>query len=297
MPTGRTVNVSRAETPLVFGGDELSVTVLPGAGARLHRLDAFGVNLLRTPPDTRQHHRDPFFWGAYHMAPWCNRLDCTLTPFGSQVVDLRPNFADGTAIHGQVFAKPWVVDDDGACTVDGGGEGWPWTYRLRLGITVDGASLQLAYELTNTSADPMPAGVGLHPWFRKPAQVRIPAARVFPANAATTPLPDPVTGSFDLRGQGSELAPDVDGTWVDLDSPDVEVTWPGAGVAAALRIDGETQVVVAANPISIDAFALEPQTHAPAGLRRLLRGEPYGMAPLDPEESLRFRLRYEFSRL
>ena len=59
---------------LRFGAEALEVIVLPQVGARLHRLRAFGHDLLRTPPDPGTHATDPYFWGAYVMAPWCNRI-------------------------------------------------------------------------------------------------------------------------------------------------------------------------------------------------------------------------------
>ena len=44
--------------------------------------------------------------------------------------------------------------------------------------------------------------------------------------------------------------------------------------------------VVAASPSELDAIAVEPQTHAPQGLRRLINGEPGALALLDPGGSL-----------
>ena len=59
---------------LHLGDGPLEAVLLPEAGARLHRLRAFGHDLLRTPSDADDHLREPFFWGGYVMAPWCNRL-------------------------------------------------------------------------------------------------------------------------------------------------------------------------------------------------------------------------------
>jgi hypothetical protein len=60
---------------------------------------------------------DPFFWGAYVMAPWCNRVVPEPIEVGGRTVALGPNFRDGTAIHGQVYASPWTVDGDGRYTI------------------------------------------------------------------------------------------------------------------------------------------------------------------------------------
>ncbi|MEO6578403.1 MAG: hypothetical protein ABIO99_05845, partial [Candidatus Limnocylindria bacterium] len=97
--------------------DALEVVLLPDVGARLHRLLAFGVDLLRTPPDPARHVADPFFWGGYILAPWGNRLEAGPTDVADQAVNLEPNFDDGSAIHGQVYARPWEVVGDGRLRV------------------------------------------------------------------------------------------------------------------------------------------------------------------------------------
>ena len=79
--------------------DELEVTALPGLGCRLHRLRAFGVDVLRTPESPAGHVDEPFSWGAYVMAPWTNRADPSPMTIAGRRIDLAPNFPDGTAIH------------------------------------------------------------------------------------------------------------------------------------------------------------------------------------------------------
>src|SRR5215211_8030339 len=81
-------------------------------GARLHRLRAFGVDLMRTPHDLAEHHgADSWFWGGYAMAPWCNRLPAGASRLAGHDLRLAANFRDGTAIHGEVATVPWRVTD------------------------------------------------------------------------------------------------------------------------------------------------------------------------------------------
>jgi len=275
----------------------IEVVVLPELGARLHRLRVFGHDLLRTPDDPSMHLRDPFYWGAYVMAPWCNRIVAGPTRFGEHRLALRSNFPDGTAIHGQVYARPWERQADGRFAVEAGGDGWPWTYEVGLGLELDDRSVRLELRLVNRSVDPMPAGIGLHPWFLRPVLVAIHGAAVYPVNTATVPVPaDPVSGPLDLRRLG-EMADDLDGTWMDLDDPPVELVWPAARVRATMRMVAPATVVVAASPSDVDAIAVEPETHAPQGLRRLIGGEPGGLALLEPGESLALRVELVFERL
>jgi aldose 1-epimerase len=281
---------------LRFRSEDVEVVVLPDLGGRLHRLRVIGHDLLRTPPDPRVHARDPFFWGAYVMAPWCNRIAAEPTRVGDRLVDLARNFPDGTAIHGQVYDRPWDVDPDGGLRVRAGGDGWPWRYAVTERLAVGDASLRVELSVVNESDGPMPAGLGLHPWFVGRPSISLPAATVHRSNLDSEPRPAQVEGRFDLRRM-APIPADLDGTWADLDRPAFELEWPGLGVRAAARITAPAVFVVAASPSALDATAIETQTHAPNGLRRLLNGEPGGLTWLDPGGSLDLALDLAFEAL
>jgi aldose 1-epimerase len=282
---------------VVYSDGTVDVVVLPEAGARLHRLRAFGHDVLRTPDDPAEHLRDPFSWGAYVMAPWCNRVGSDPIPVGTRRVDLGSNFPDGTAIHGQVYVRPWEVRSDRSLVVHGGGDGWPWTYEVSLRVTVVERSVRLELGLRNRSAEPMPAGLGIHPWFRTPLLVAIRGDAVYPSNTATEPRPEPepVRGPLDLRTLGV-MSPGLDATWAGLAEPPVELLWPDAAIRATMRISAPTRYVVAASSSDLGAVAVEPETHAPQGLRRMLDGLPGGLAVLGPGRRLALAVELAFER-
>ena len=264
--------------------DAISAELLPAVGARLHRLQAFGVDLLRTPDDPRTHASDPFFWGAYVLAPWANRLHAGPMRAAGRLVDLPANFPDGSAIHGQVYDRAWQADGT-RLTVGAGGDGWPWSYEVEADAHADGTTLRLAYRLVNTSDGPMPAGLGIHPWWRRPIEVRIPARSAYPTTTDSPAEATPVQGALDRRTLGP-MPDGLDATWTDLDEDAVELHWPGSRITVTMRASGPTIHVVAASPPDLDAVAVEIQTHAPQGLRRLVRGEPGALAMLEPRETL-----------
>ena len=279
-----------------FASGSIEVVVLPEAGARLHRLRAFGHDLLPTPDDHAIHLRDPFSWGAYVMAPWCNRIDPEPVVVGPHRVELGPNFSDGSAIHGQVYDRPWQWSGDGTFTVEAGGDGWPWRYEVMQQIEIGDRSLRLDYRLINRSPDPMPAGLGVHPWFIKPVLVAIRGDAVHPMNSGIQARAEPVAGPFDLRAL-APMPPDLDATWTELGTPQVELEWPAMGVGATMRITAPTIYVVAASPANRDAVAVEPQTHAVQGLWRLLNGQPGGLTMLAPEQELALGVEMAFERV
>lgn len=270
---------------LTFASDEVEAVVLPEIGARLHRLRVSGHDLLRTPDDVSAHEREPFFWGSYVMAPWCNRIDGGPMRVGSRQVALGSNFPDGSAIHGQVYARAWEVRDDGTLATRAGGNGWPWEYEVVQRVEAAERVLRIDLAITNHSTDPMPAGLGIHPWFRQPVLVAIRGDAVFEPNTATPARPEPVRGPLDLRRLG-EMPPGLDATWADLGVPPVELGWPDLGIRATMEVTAPSVYIVAASPPDLDAVAVEPETHAPQGMRRLINGEPGPLASVQPGASL-----------
>jgi aldose 1-epimerase len=283
-----------AEERIAIGDEPIRVELLPGIGGRLHRLRAFGHDLLRTPDDPAQHRRDPFLWGAYVMAPWCNRTAAVPTRVGAQLVDLSSNFPDGSAIHGQVYATPWQVKADGTLSVRGGGDGWPWPYESSMRVDVNASLLRIDLALTNRAQTPMPGGIGLHPWFRGALEVRFSADRVVPSNTDPACGLQPVSGAFDLRERRTMPA-GLDAGWLASGGAAFEMRWPRLGIRATAQTVSDAPVwIVAASPPDLEAVAIEPQTHAAFGLRRFLAGEPGGLQPMAPGATLRLRIELAF---
>jgi aldose 1-epimerase len=281
---------------LSIASGPIEVQLLPAVGARLHRLRAFGHDLLRTPADPATHLRDPFRWGAYVMSPWCNRIAVTPTELGGRVVRPAANFDDGTAIHGQVYASLWQVDTDGTLWARAGGDGWPWRYEATFRVRIDGATLVLEQTLTNLADGAMPAGLGLHPWFVRPLELSVAADRVLPSNTDPAATFEPVTGNLDLRAMGP-MADGVDAAWLVEREPAAELRWPRLDIRATMRITSEAGaiVVVVASPAELDAVAVEPQSHAPFGLGRLMHGEAHGLRLLAPGATLSLRTALDFA--
>jgi aldose 1-epimerase len=277
---------------IVLRSEEMEVVILPAIGGRIHRVRAFGHDLLRTPDDASLHAAEPFLWGAYVMAPWCNRAAPGTAVVAGREVTLAANFPDGSAIHGLVSSARWIERSAGELAWAGGGDGWPWSFEVSQTANLTAATLTLEYRLRNLDDAPMPAGIGLHPWFRRPVEVRLPAEAVYLTNSDSRPDPTEVIGEHDLR----ILAPPahgLDDTWTQLTESRVELSWPASGVQATLEVEtdrGGLLVAVASNA-ALEAVAVEPQTHGPDPLRRLATGEPDPPILLPPNASLRLALR------
>jgi aldose 1-epimerase len=284
---------------LTLRGEGLEVVILPEVGGRIHRLRAFDEDLLRTPGDVARHVAEPLSWGAYVMAPWCNRAAPGPMQLAGRRVNLAPNFPDGTAIHGLVSSASWVRRDGAELAIRcGAGDAWPWAFEVRQAARLEGATLEVEYRLVNLDPDaPMPAGLGLHPWFRRPVAVRLPADRAYASNTASPAAPAPVYDDLDLRTL-SPPADWLDGTWTGLTEPRIELVWTESRIRAVIEVETDAAgvCVAVATPGDLDAVAVEPQTHGPDPLRRLETGEADPPALLPPGASLRLALRVSVER-
>lgn len=287
---------STAIEEITWRTEELEVTALPAVGCRLHRIRAFGVDLLRTPAAPRRHVDEPFFWGAYVMAPWTNRADPGPTTIAGRRVDLAANFSDGTAIHGLAVDRPWERTGERTFRIEPATDGWPWPHEVTAAIELSGPSLRLAYRLTNLADGPMPGGLGLHPWFRRPVVVALSAAAVHPDNAASDADHVPPDGRFAL--DGGPPTEGLDASWLDLEPAEVEMRWPSLGRSARMTIDagGGPVHVAVASPPDPAAVAIEPVTHRPWALRRLANGDADAMRLLAPGEAMELVLVMEFAQ-
>ena len=278
--------------------DNVELTVLPEVGGRIHRLRAFGTDVVRSPSDPSLHRRDPFYWGSYPMLPWCGRVGTDPVEVAGRTIRLPQNHPDGWAIHGQAYVAPWDAVDERTLRFHfEGDDGWPWRYEAEMAFDVGPAVSRVDLSLKNTDDGAMPAGIGLHPWFKAPVLVQVPAALVFDDNTVSNPQPKAVSGSTDLRS-ARELEVGVDTTWTGLTGYMVELVWLEHELRATMLVEtsGNLVIVAARLPTMDDAIALEPQTHAPQGLRRLVNGEPDAMTLLPPGETLRLSATLHFAR-
>jgi aldose 1-epimerase len=277
---------------LRWASDTLEVVVLPGLGCRIHRLRAFGIDLLRVADDPAAHRDDPFFWGAYVLAPWANRMRAGKTHVAGHTVELPANFPDGAAIHGQVYLAAWERIAESTFAIRHDGDGWPWPYEASLAIALAGDALTLALRLVNRGGAPMPGGIGLHPWFRSPVQVGVSAPRVLPRNDDPLAVPSPAYPQ--LLDADRPVREGLDATWLDVEPRDVRLRWPRDGITGLLRLrtPGRLHVAVA-RPPRVDAVAVEPVTNVPWALDE---GEDGGMALLPGGGSLDLTITLELRR-
>jgi aldose 1-epimerase len=108
--------------------------------------------------------------GSFPLVPYVNRIRGGQFSFRQRTVRLAPNMAgDPSPLHGQGWLKPWriIAASQGEAIfeyVHEAGE-WPWSYRAEQRFSLDESGLEVTLTCRNLSPDPMPCGLGQHPYF------------------------------------------------------------------------------------------------------------------------------------
>jgi aldose 1-epimerase len=239
---------------------------------------------------------------CYMLAPWSNRIAHAEFDWRGTNHRLNADWPDGTAIHGLVKDRPWRIEQRSpvsallSCTCDDAGA-FPWAFRIQTCYVISATSLVTSAVLTHehgTRTDPMPAGLGFHPfWQRSPGggqadvTVRVPGLRQYP-HEHMIPTGPAVEDEFTGRLAAGTTLDDLGLDDVFTGSTDgAVIEWPRVGIRVRYRCSpnlGHT-VVYTGMP---DVFCLEPVSMVNDGFNRESRGFPEtGVHALAPGESMR----------
>jgi aldose 1-epimerase len=277
------------------GGTEL--VVAPACGARLIAFRVDGRDVLRPAFETVLRAAAAYGFAAFPLMPYSGPIFGSGFRFRGEWHPLARNVAaEPTATHGEAWIRPWRVEtaDDRSIALAmehaPAVDGFPFAWRGRLTLAVASGRLTVGLELTNRDHRPMPAGLGLHPYFPKaPGTVlRFDCTGVWPPDTpkAVAQGCGPLEEGLDFR-DGQDIGPLVldrcfegwDGA-ATLTAPDGFVTRVEADAATF----GKLQVYSAWD---YPYVCVEPVTNANDGFARAALDVPsHGVAVLEPGRSL-----------
>lgn len=271
-----------------------SMALRPELGASVTRLTWRGRDILRRAPDGPNH---PLETGSFPLVPYANRIDRGAFRFAEREISLpaTPGF-EPHALHGVGWLRPWSVLRKGPAFVDlalaaEAGADWPWAWTASHRLQLDDGGFETTLSITNEDETPMPAGLGLHPYFAADGRtiVTLLADEVWLTDPTGIPRERSTASAVVDWAAGIPLAsaPFVDnayGGWsgharlehrdhiVDLtastNAPWVQVYAPGAG----------------------DFVCIEPVTHRPDA-HNAPPEENSGLVSLKPGETLSISMR------
>lgn len=208
--------------------------------------------------------------GCFPLVPYSNRIRDAAFSFSGRRISLPASgFAMPHALHGLGWRQAWSGAQSGPGEItlvhNHDGEGWPWPYRARQQISIRGNQLHLTCEIENTGAGPMPAGIGLHPFFpRRPGTTLSLRAKGYWATAPDAPgLPN---GWCELDPEADEFAAKAVAS-LDLDhcftgwNRRARITYPDTGFSLSLAASPALTNLVIYCPGDRNILCLEPVSH------------------------------------
>jgi aldose 1-epimerase len=165
-------------------GSATKVSILPSIGNIAYEMAVHGHNVLRYPHATIDEFRKaPNGIGVPFMGPWANRLDEQAFyangkryPFDMALGNIRGQIP----IHGFVTTTDkWQVVETKATAAEAfvtsrlefskqpdWMKQWPFAHTVEMTYRLKDGALEVATAVTNLSAEPMPLGIGYHPYFQ-----------------------------------------------------------------------------------------------------------------------------------
>jgi aldose 1-epimerase len=149
-------------------------SVAPAAGGRLTglscELDGSSYDLIvpLTAATFEEHH-----WpkaGAFPMAPFANRLPGAAFMFQGRRRTVASVPGASFGLHGFTHRREWTVEAVTATalyiryTHSLADEEWAWPFSISQELTLSEDGLSIEFEVTNLSEEPMPIGIGWHPY-------------------------------------------------------------------------------------------------------------------------------------
>ena len=106
----------------------------------------------------------------FPLVPFANRIRGGAFECDGHTISLPANMpGDKSPIHGHGWQNPWTVCNQDGTSLDltyrHEADAWPWTYDASLTYEIDETRLRVILTCANRSAEPMPCGLGLHPYY------------------------------------------------------------------------------------------------------------------------------------
>jgi aldose 1-epimerase len=253
-------------------------------------------------------------FGAPVLFPYPNRVRAARYTWQGRRYPL-PATAGGHAIHGLVLHQPFAVTARAAtdrsaaltCAISAAdapalAQHYPFAFRLSLTYTLGAGGLRTQAEIANDGAEPMPFGLGFHPFFRLPlveggrredCRVLLWAPQIWELDADRLPTGRllPVPAHLDARGYPrlGDTVFDTLYTRLALDDPGAGA-WssryldPAAGVEVVVIADAAFREAVLFAPPTRPVLCIEPYTCATDALNLQARGIDAGLLALGPGE-------------
>jgi aldose 1-epimerase len=282
-----------AEIVSLAAGD-LAVELVPAVGGAVRSFRWRGRPVFRDGPAEMT---DANSGGSYPLVPFSNRVRDGVFSFRGREVRLSPNLPPQKhPLHGQGWRSAWRTEAAEAARAvlvfDHAPGEWPWAYQARQSFELDPRGLFMRLECRNTGSEPMPCGLGFHPYFPAGPETVLSTevTEVWTIDDEVMPVRrEPGVGRYDLRERrvnGADLDNGYEG-W----SGRAELRQPKFTIRISSPEARRFQVYA---PPEGGIVVAEPVTNANAALNQPEdRWPELGLHVLEPGESLSLSARFD----
>lgn len=274
----------------------LSLGLLPEAGGAIVWFAVRGVDVLRRG-DPAAVARDPTAAACFPLVPYSGPIAGGGFRFAGIEHRLERNHPhEPEPIHGEGWLARWELVQRGpaeatlryrhAPTTGA----FPFAYLAEQHFAIDGGGLTVGLSVTNVGDLPMPAGIGLHPYFpeRSGLRLELSASGMWarqPLEDGGTPIgPVPEAWRFAPARPAAGLV--VDDSFVGWGGR-ARLSWPERGVAVELLADAVFGLVQLYSTEVDDFLCVEPVSNANDGFNLAAVGmAAHGVQILAPEKRL-----------
>ncbi len=299
-------------------------TLVPGFGSNLIALqsNSQGISILRTPENLDALKVKPVGWGFPVLMP-PNRINHGRFTFGGREYVFEINEAGKYHIHGLVHSLPWRVvatstaesasvttairsDDHPSIK-----RSYPHSFEVRMTFSLREARMDFIVEAESFGNEPMPFGIGFHPYFNVPLSpkssksqctVQVPANKAWELEELIpTGRRLPVSGERDLRQPKPLGTIMLDDVYTDLNFSEgasvAEFKDNGAAITVQYGSTSEFKhwVVWTGKTLQDPFVCLEPYTWVTNAPNLSLPAEETGLIVLDGGETFTGRMWLEIS--
>lgn len=254
---------------LILTDDYASVAIAPDIGGSIawYRsvLADEAVDWFRPAGQAALEQSDAGEMACFPLFPYSNRIRNGHFTFAQHEVQLPSTPHDPHFEHGHGWRQKWLVETQDTTSVvlvyRHQPDSWPWAYEARQAIRLIDGALEITLSIKNGSDEPMPVGLGLHPFFpaSQEAYLETDVTAMWDVDSEVLP-----TELKPLPKGGQKIA--VEGTNLDNVfcgwSRYARIVWPEKGAALEITAEAPLDFLVLYTPQGEPYFCAEPVSNA-----------------------------------
>ena len=280
------------------------LAIIPEVGACITRYclktEEQVLELMRPGTQAGITAEDPLEMGCFPLIPFSSRIRNGRFSFQGKQINMPLNFPpEAHTIHGHGWKVPWTVcevqEHRAVLAYQHFADEWPFPYLARVIFELNGPSLMVTLQITNSGKSAMPAGMGLHPYFiRTPlAAITAKTEKMWVNDAENMPLSLEQPEEIKRLNHGFSVKQKALDNLFCGWNREVLISWPEWNAALKISAESPLDYLVIFTPPEEDFFCVEPVSHVTDAFN-LLENEPasHGAKILLPDEMLEGKISF-----